>query len=50
MLVGDLNASLHRDQPLTRDKKLQTLLEDTNLVLNDSYPDEFTYMHGKGSQ
>ena len=48
ILVGDLNASLHRDQPLTRDKKLQTLLEDTNLVLNDSYPDEFTYIHGKG--
>ena len=48
ILVGDLNAYFHRDQPLVRDKNLQTLLEDTNMVLSDSYPDEYTYIHGKG--
>lgn len=48
LLLGDMNASLHRDQSLKRDKKFALLLEQLNMVLSDSYPAEHTYVHETG--
>ena len=48
ILLGDMNASLHRSQSLSRNKKFALLLEELNMVLSDLYLAEHTYAHGTG--
>ena len=48
VLVGDLNASLHRESPYARDKYLKDFMLETNLTLPTDCPDTYTYIHGKG--
>ena len=48
ILLGDMNASLHRGQSMSRDKKFALLLAELNMVLSDSYPADHTYVHGTG--
>ena len=48
ILLGDMNASLHRGQSLSRNKKFALLLEELNMVLSDLYLAEHTYAHGTG--
>ena len=40
---GDLNASLHRPEPIKRQKILQDFLSEHNLILPDNYPSQYTY-------
>ena len=48
VLVGNLNASLHRESPYARDKYLKDFMLETNFTLLTDYPDTYTYIHGKG--
>ncbi|MEW8546332.1 MAG: reverse transcriptase family protein [Candidatus Thiodiazotropha sp.] len=48
VLVGDLNASLHREQPIARDEKLKSFLEKFQITTIKNYPIDYTYMHGNG--
>ena len=46
VLLGDLNASLHRNPALTRDLYMNVILID--LSLPERYPTVYTYQHGNG--
>ena len=48
VLVGDLNASLHREQPLARDNSPKLFLEEFQIIAVKNYPTDYTYVHGSG--
>ena len=48
ILLGDLNASLHREKPIARDAILKNFLDEFRITTGKNYPTDFTYVHGSG--
>ncbi|MEW8548319.1 MAG: endonuclease/exonuclease/phosphatase family protein, partial [Candidatus Thiodiazotropha sp.] len=49
ILLGDMNASLLKDAPNTRDKLLMDFCNSHQLFLGESYPNGNTYHHSSGN-